>query len=525
MEYLSLGLFLIAILIAIYYCATKNHNLFKKHGILHIPPMPLFGNMGSFFAKRSTLQDTILEAYELHPEAKYVGIYESLTPIIVLRDLDLIKSVNMKNFDHFTDHRNFVFKDMDPIFAGMLFSMKGEQWKEQRSILSLAFTSNKVKDMFNLMSECATRYANYLSNLAENEREMEMRDLLTKYTNDVIATCVYGVSVDTIKNPKNVFYTYGKSTTFTSFKKDMAMLAQRNLPWLAKLFQLRFLEKHIAKFFTEQVINTIEERKQNGTYRSDILQLFIDVNDKKVPGKGMSTENMVNHAFSLFFGGTDSVATQTSFLFYLLAENPEILKRLQEEIDETLENNNGQLTYDAIQKMKYLDAMINEAMRLQPITVFLDRLCVKDFELPPALPGEKPFTVKAGMNIWIPVDAIHHDPKHYENPQKFDPDRFLENGKKIINSGAFMPFGLGPRICIGNRFALTEIKVLLCHILAKCNVKIGSKMLLPLQYEEGVITAYAKNGFWLNVEPREHSYCTSQTNGTTKHLSNGNCRN
>ena len=263
----------------------------------------------------------------------------------------------------------------------------------------------------------------------------------------------------------------------------MTMLTQRNLPWLTKLLHLRFLEKHIAKFFTEQVINTVEERKRNGTYRSDILQLFMDVTDKKDPGKGMSMKNMVTHAFAFFFDGFDSVATQTSFLFYLLAENPEISKKLQEEIDGTLENNNGQTTYDVIQKMKYLDATVNEA-RLQLISVFLDRLCVKDFELPPALPGEKAFTIMAGMNIWIPVDAIHHDPKHYENPQKFGPDRFLENGKKIINSGAFMPFGLGPRICIGNRFALTEIKVLLCHILAKCNVKIGSKMLLPLQYEE-----------------------------------------
>lgn len=82
--------------------------------------------MGYFLARRSTLQDTILETYQLHPDAKFVGIYESLTPIIVLRDLNLIKSITMKKFDHFTNHRTFVDKDIDPIFAEMLFSMNGE---------------------------------------------------------------------------------------------------------------------------------------------------------------------------------------------------------------------------------------------------------------------------------------------------------------------------------------------------------------------------------------------------------------
>ena len=210
---------------------------------------------------------------------------------------------------------------------------------------------------------------------------------------------------------------------------------------------------------------------------------------------------MANHAFSFFFGGFDTIASQTSIIAHLLAENPDVQERLQQEIDETLKNNNGELTYDAMHEMKYLDAVMNETLRLYPIGSFIDRMYVKDFELPPARPGDKPFIVKAGMNVWIPVSAIHQDPKYYENPLKFDP-RFYEN-KTITNSGAFMPFGLGPRMC--NRFTLTKMKVLLCHVLAKCSIKLAPRTITPLQFKKSVFNATGRNGFWLAIEPRKSS--------------------
>ncbi|KAF3419784.1 hypothetical protein E2986_10986 [Frieseomelitta varia] len=509
MDYIPIALSLVAVLVALYYFTTRNHNLFKKHGIVHVPPSPLFGNMGSFARRQITMSDLIIKTYQLDPKAKYVGFYEFLTPIIVLRDLDLIKAVTMKNVEHFPDHRSLVNRKVDPMIGGMLFMLNGDHWKDHRNMLSPTFSSSKIKTMFRLMSECASRFAEHLSNLPEEKRETEMKSLLTKYTNDMIASCVYSVSIDSIKEPNNVFYEYGKlSTSTTSFKWSLKLLVHRNVPWLAELLQLNFVDSRIAKFFYNQVAETVETRQRTGARRSDILQLFMDNNKKREPGKEMTVQEMANHAFSFFFGGFDSVASQTCIVAHLLAENPDVQERVQQEIDETLENNNGELTYDAIHEMKYLVAVINETLRLYPIGSFIDRMCVKDFELPPARPGDKPFIVKAGMNVWIPVSAIHQDPKYYKNPLKFDPDRFYEN-KTITNSGTFLPFGLGPRMCIGNRFALTEMKVLLCHVLAKCNIKLASRTITPLQLKKGVFNATGRNGFWLAVEPRKSSYCFS----------------
>ena len=504
MDYLSVGLSLVAVFVALCYLITSSHDLFKKHGIVHVPPTPLLGNMGSFVKRQITMADLMINAYQLDPKAKYVGFYEFLTPIIVLRDLDLIKVIAMKHVEQFPDHRPMVNRKVDSMLGGSLFMMNSDEWRYHRNILSPTFTSSKIKTMFKLMSECAIRFAEHLSNLPEDKREMEMKGVLTRYTNDVIASCVYNASVDSIKEPNNMFYVYGKiGTSMATFKKSAMVLLHRNVSWLAELLRLNILDSHVAKFFHDQVADQVETRQRTGARRSDFLQLLIDSNKKREAGKELTVKQMANHAFGFFFGGFDSVSAQTCIAAHLLAENPDVQERLQREIDETLESNNGELTYDVLHEMKYLDAVMSEVLRLFPIATFTDRMCVKDFQLPPARPGDKPFTVKAGMNVWIPVIGIHRDPQYYENPLKFDPDRFYENHKTVVSSGAYMPFGLGPRMCIGNRFALTEMKVLLCHVLAKCSVRITPRTIIPFQLEKGVMNTTGKNGFWLAIEPRK----------------------
>jgi len=198
--------------------------------------------------------------------------------------------------------------------------------------------------------------------------------------------------------------------------------------------------------------------------------------------------------------------------------NQDIQKRLQNEIDQVLENTNGQAPYEAVNGMEYLDAVINEALRMYPVAAMLDRLCLKDFELPPTLPGMKPFIIRKGQGIMIPVYGLQHDPKYFEEPEKFDPERFLgERKKDSLNCGAYLPFGLGPRMCIGNRFALLETKVLLFHLLARCDLQPCEKTPIPIKLIKGSFNMRPEGGFWLNVIPRKnmHPSITANTiNGT-----------
>lgn len=128
---------------------------------------------------------------------------------------------------------------------------------------------------------------------------------------------------------------------------------------------------------------------------------------------------------------------------YELIRNPDIQKKLQEEIDEVHQRLNGkELTYEELQKMKYLDQVVSETLRMWPPAPVVDRLCVKDYTLEY---DDKKIEIEAGRNFYLLIYGIHHDERYFPNPEKFDPERFSDENKDKINRDAYMPFGVGPR--------------------------------------------------------------------------------
>ncbi|XP_011706378.1 PREDICTED: cytochrome P450 9e2-like, partial [Wasmannia auropunctata] len=330
-------------------------------------------------------------------------------------------------------------------------------------------------------------------------------------TNDVIATCAFGISVDSMRNPENEFYVYGKESTNLNSIALLKFYIYRIMPWLAEIIDLRLVRQKIADFFRNLIETTIKTRDENGIVRPDMLQLMMETRNKE--GKAeLSIDDIVSQAFIFFFAGFDSSSTLMCFAAHEIAINHDVQEKLQKEIDEVLEVTNGEAPYEAINGMEYLDAVINEALRLYPITGPLNRVSVKDFELPPALPGLKPFSLKKGQDVWLPVYALQRDPKYFEEPEKFDPERFRgERKKDTLNSGAYFPFGLGPRMCIGNRFALLEIKVVFFHLLARCDLKPCEKTPIPLKYAKDGFNMKAEGGFWLKGLPRKDAHHTLAT--------------
>ena len=504
MEVWSIVLALAAVVLATYYYCRRVYSYFEERGVPYKRPVPILGNLWAAFCQRATFADMVLQLYNFKPEAKYLGFYDFSTPVVMIRDVELLKSVTVKNFEHFPDHRSIMTDAMDPLFTKNLFALRGDRWKEVRAMLSPAFTSSKMKAMFKLMRECANRYGDTLANLPAGKRTLELKDAFTRYTNDVIATCAFGINVDSMNDRENKFYVYGREATSFGRWQSMKFFVVRSLPWLAKLLSMRIVRLEIAKFFEDLVASTIKTRDDKGIVRPDMIQLMMETRGKLGPGKELTIEDMTAQAFIFFFGGFESTSTLMCFAAYEVGVNPEIQKRLQNEIDEVLEQcNGGEVTYEAINDMKYLDAVINEALRMYPVVVAVDRVCVKPFELPPAMPGSKPHTVQKDEFLWIPIYGIQYDPAHYEEPKKFNPDRFLDDPKKILNSGTFWSFGMGPRMCIGNRFALLEAKVLLFNIFARCDLKPCSKTTIPMVLSKKGFQMTAQDGFWFDVQPRK----------------------
>ncbi|XP_018339157.1 PREDICTED: cytochrome P450 9e2-like [Trachymyrmex septentrionalis] len=501
MEYWSILLSIVIGVISIYYL-FKNFNFFKRNGIIHLPSVPLFGSILSVIFRQISIFDFILNKYNFTPNAKYFGFYMMTTPIFFLRDLELIKTVLVKNFEAFPDRRGFADFN-DPLFEKNLFSLHGEKWRNVRNLLSPTFTSSKMKMMFTLMSECAVDFAKFLSTSPADKSSIDMKDIC-KYTTDVIATCAFGIKVNSIKDPMNKFYIYGKeATNFRGVIRSIKFFCLGIFPRLGRILNLKIINDCVSDFFKDIVKTTIATRDAKHITRSDMLQLMMDIRGKE-GRRELDIDDMTAQAFIFIIGGLETSSTTMCYAAHEIAANPEIQTKLQQEIDKVLEESNGEVSYEAINRLEYLDAVISEALRLYPPVAALERICEKTFELPPALPDEKPFIMKKGMLVWIPVLAIHHDEKYYDNPEKFDPERFLNN--KMRNSSCYMPFGLGPRMCIAHRFAMLEIKVLLFHLLARCELKPSVKTTSLKKFCKDIIALTPEDGFWLNIQRRRNMY-------------------
>lgn len=402
-----------------------------------------------------------------------------------LRDLNVIKQMNVKDFEHFPNHRSFLDERADTMFGNSLVMMHGEKWHDMRATLSPAFTGSKMRLMFELVTETASDMADYFrsqTTAADGQPiDTEIKELFSKYANDVIASTAFGIKVNSFKDKNNEFYTTGKMIqNFTSLKQILKIILLLVWPKVYRFFRLQFIDRKAAAFFKSMILDTIDVRTKNGIFRPDMVNIIMQLrnglrptsvdNVVKEQNDGFATtdelsigsavsatrqwtdDELVAQCFLFFLGGFDTSSTALAFAAYELAINPDIQERLYREVAETNGkidddgDNKRRLSYDELQRMRYLDQVVTETLRKWPVAAVLDRVCAKDYEYND---GDRKFTIHKGMLIWIPVHGIHHDPKYYPEPERFDPERFSDEQKGNIVAGSYLPFGVGPRNCIG----------------------------------------------------------------------------
>ncbi|XP_017776424.1 PREDICTED: cytochrome P450 9e2-like [Nicrophorus vespilloides] len=483
-----------------------------------------------FFMNKS-FSEYFLDSYNEFPESRYSGVFQFSRPMLMLRDSELIKQITVKDFDHFTDHMSFIPEGVEPLWTSNLFALKGDKWRDMRATLSPAFTGSKMRAMFALMSECAQEVSKYFENNPEESKSIELKDLFTRYTNDVIATCAFGVQCNSIKQRKNEFYLMGKLLTdSTGIWKNIRFLLYMMMPKLSNLFGISFFNKRVEMFFRCIIKDSLKMREENNISRPDMLHLLMEARKGRlnyeetsaVKETGFATaeeseigktvkkvkdpitdDTITAQALIFFFAGFDSVATLMVLMAYELTVNPDIQERLQKEIDAVFEENDGVITYESINKMKYLDMITTETLRKWPAAVGMDRVCVKPYTIAPVAPDEVPVNLNIGDVISVPIFGIHRDPKYYPNPEKFDPERFNDENKVNIKPHMYLPFGAGPRNCIGSRFALLEAKVVFVYLLAKFNIVPTEKSEIPFKLSKTGFTFNSKNGFWFGLKRRD----------------------
>nr|XP_049464507.1 probable cytochrome P450 9f2 isoform X2 [Anopheles coluzzii] len=533
---------LVAILGLVYHYITKGNKYFHEKPIPSLATEPLFGSTRRLLLKKTSFTDFVISIYNKYPLVKVFGMMDTMLPMFVVRDPELIKRITVKDFDYFMNHRPVFGNNDNPhstaLFGKTLVSLNDQKWRDMRATLSPAFTGSKMRQMFELIVECSSNMAQYYKDQIRSNgagsREHEMKDVFTRYANDVIATCAFGIKVDSLKNADNDFYVNG--TKMMAFNRPIVMfrmLGFRLLPKLMNFFNLDLFDREQRVFFTEIIKDTVRTRDANGIVRPDMVHLlmqarkgalkhqrdteereevkgFATVEESEVgqtqasKGMQMTELEMIAQCLIFFLAGFDTVSTCLTFLAYELTVNRDVQDKLYEEILQTDKAlGGGPLTYDAVQGMQYMDMVVSEGLRMWAPAPATDRLCVRDYVVDD---GDRlKFTIDKGTVVFIPIAGLHHDPQYYPNPSKFDPERFSVENRDKINPNTYLPFGIGPRNCIGSRFALMEVKAIIYYMLREFSFERTPNTQVPLRLAKGFAGMRSEKGVFVEFRPRKQA--------------------
>uniref|UniRef100_A0A1A9UNC7 Cytochrome P450 n=1 Tax=Glossina austeni TaxID=7395 RepID=A0A1A9UNC7_GLOAU len=505
-------LLLFAIIYLFYRWATANNDFFLKRGIPYKKPKILFGNMWNLILKRKSIVDIVVDLYNEHNGPVY-GIFDSRQPVLLIRDPDIIKQITVKDFNHFINHRALFNdeNDQNNLFGSSLVAMRDSRWKDMRSTLSPAFTGSKMRQMFRLMNEVAIGAVAYLKQQQREDPthavEVDVTNFATRYSNDVIASTAFGLEINSFVDNDNEFYLMGKKVTTPTFFGNLRFMLYIYLKGLMKLLRIGPFDKKPTEYFMRLVIDAMKYRKENNIVRPDMINMLMEArgmissDNPKPHNREWSDVDIVAQCFVFFVAGFAATASATCFMAHEIMENAEVQEKLLQEIRETDNNLNGEpITYEIIQRMRYMDNVISETLRKWAPATIMDRVCSEDitYELKD---GQK-LEIKKDDVIWIPTAGLHRDSAYYENPEKFDPERFNEANNNKINPFTYLPFGTGPRNCIASRFALLETKVLIYYLLRDFQFAKAKKSCIPLKLAKSGFQVVPENGFWLKFIAR-----------------------
>ncbi|KAI7810355.1 cytochrome P450 3A30 [Triplophysa rosa] len=473
-------------------------SFFKNLGIPGPKPLPFFGTMLEY---RKGFFDFDLECFKKY--GKVWGIYDARQPVLCILDLSIFKTVLVKEcYSLFTNRRNFRLNG--PLYDAVSI-VEDDDWRRIRSVLSPSFTSGRLKEMFDIMkTNSKTLYQN-LGKSANRGEAVDIKELFGGYSMDVVTSTAFSVDIDSINNPKDPFVTNIKKMLKFDFLNPLFLFAAL-FPFMAPVLEkmdLAFFPTSVTDFFYAALQKLKSERVANDhKKRVDFLQLMVDSQTagKSEPGeqreKGLSDHEILSQSMIFIFAGYETTSSTLTFLFYNLSTNPDALKKLQKEIDETFPNK-ASLDYETLMNMDYLDAALNESLRLFPPAARLERVCKKTVEI-------NGLIIPKDMVVMIPTYVLHRDPEHWSDPDTFKPERFTRDNRESIDPYTFMPFGMGPRNCIGMRFAQVTMKLAVVEILQRCDVRVCEETQVPLELGVSGLLA-PKKPIKLKFTPRSTS--------------------
>ncbi|XP_046365712.1 cytochrome P450 3A8-like isoform X2 [Haliotis rufescens] len=501
---------LVCLLLLGYIYATWTHGMFRQMGI-PAPEPGLLGIVGRY--KKEGIggcDQRLVKEY-----GRVVGVFHGRIPSLIISDPAMIKQICVKDFSNFVNRSTF--GPVPKIVMDCIAEIYDEHWKFMRCVLSPTFRTSKLKQMMELVERCSDLLVKNVDKQGKEKKSVDMKHVMGCYTMDVIAHTGFSIDLDSQSDPDNVFVTYCRKAFKLTF--PIIFLVTLLFPFTKSIFekidfQVLDFDKDKAKF-RAVVKQVIEDRKNNpDSGYGDILQTMLDTNKegsardpdddsdddtettldfKYYKKRGLTNYEIFCNSHIFLLAGFETTSKALTFTAYNLATHPEIQERLYQSIIKHIGNNKP--TYAEVTKLQYLENVFMETLRLFPPATRNTRVAAKSTTI-------NGYHIPAGMPVIIPVYAVQHDPEFWADPEKFDPDRFLPENKHELHEYMWMPFGVGPRNCLGMRLALLEAKMAIVALVQNFRFVVTPETIAPEKLQNGVFIRPETQVF-VGVERRE----------------------
>lgn len=501
---------LVAIVIAWFLKVKDDYRLFKKLNIPGPDPVMVLGSIHEFRDKNPL--DVFKQWRRTYGDI--YGFFEGFNPSLVINSPEMAKQILVKHFDKFHIRplcNPFVYTPDE----SNLLNTYGAEWKRQRSIVAAAFNSVSMKHMANRVNQTGDLFCSKVAEQCKcNPEGFDVTDLVDRYTLDAFATSGFDFTANSLEDEDALLYRFMKEFNHSAAADNpLAGLARvyTGLTPFLQLFDYKHkqvheenmaeIRQHVARKRNEYSQSSKEEHKNflgqmiNGS--------FFDRDEQGIyRRRHLKDEEIVGHINSLIGGGIGTLNACLSFVIHMLAVNPHAQQKAFQEVIKICGYDKSP-SFEDVRKLEYLEMVMHETLRMLPCAPGITRTCVEDCNI-------NGVQIKKDVVVRIMTCTLYSDEKVFPNPEQFIPERFSPEEVAKRDSFCYLPYGQGPRMCPGLKFADLQVKVALVKLLQKFVIKPCQQTIDPLPTALRPMLV-PKDGVFVQLEERVRSNMRSNT--------------
>lgn len=420
---------------------TATHNHIKP-----IPPSPKEKHwlFGSGYILRNNAHEVVPQLIKKYGEI--ISLSLPFTRIVIAAKPEYARYVLV---DNNKNYRKSLAYDMIKLLLGNgLLTSEGDFWRKQRRLAQPAFHKQKLADLTAMMVRKAQGEVERIKPKAESGEYFDVAPDMTNLTLDIISEAIFSNGVDDKAGLVSQQITLLNQMATEKLNAPIRLPASIPTPTNRR-------ERKSIKILDDIIYGIIEERRKSGESKSDLLSMLLDARDEET-GEGMDRKQLRDEIMTIFIAGNETTANAMAWILYLLSQNPDAEEKMIKEIDEKLDAGT-ELNFHNVLGFQYVRQVIDEAMRLYPPAWVVGRRNYEDDEI-------GGYRIIKNTNVLVPIMYFHRSEKYWDEPLKFKPERFAPELRNNIDRYVYFPFGGGPRLCIGNNFAIMEMQIILIHL-------------------------------------------------------------